>query len=516
MSELHSSLGSPSEGSSAPGEREHLRVAVLVYRGNPRSGGQGVYTRYLSRELARLGHEVTVFAGQPWPVLDEAEGVRLVKVPSLDLYREPDPFRLPRPKEIRGWADLVEVGTMLTGGFPEPRTFSSRVRRALAGRRGEFDIVHDNQSFGAGLLGLLADGWPVMGTCHHPVTVDRLVDMAQAESVWRELSLRRWYGFVRMQNAVARRLPRILTVSSSSRRDIIEQMGARPDRVAVVPIGADVELFRPLPGAARRRVPGRIMTTASADVPLKGLSYLLEALAKLRTEQPGAHLVVVGEPRPASVAARTMERLGLDGAVVFRPGVSDAELVELYSQASVVAVPSLYEGFSLPAVEAMACEVPVVATSGGALPEVVGRDGEAALLVPPADAGALAFALGRVLSGSGGPFGSGGPGAPNAGSRSGQELGERLGRAGRQRALDRYTWARCADGVVEQYRYLLSVASTERSGKVSQRARGRRVGHRALNCVHFLRSDVPGCTQYCDPCSSGPCSSGPCSGDTSC
>jgi glycosyltransferase involved in cell wall biosynthesis len=317
-------------------EHDHLRVALLVYRGNPRSGGQGVYTRYLSRELARQGHDVTVLAGQPWPVLGDGDGhggdgdggdgdggdrgdgdgVKLVKVPSLDLYREPDPFRLPRPREIRDWVDLAEVGTMMTGGFPEPRTFSLRARRVLAGRKGGFDIVHDNQSFGTGLVGIMRDGWPLIGTCHHPVTVDRLVDLAHAATWHREVSLRRWYGFVRMQNRVARRLPRLLTVSSMSRRDIVEQMGVDPERVAIVPIGADHELFCPDPGRGRsRRVPGRVMTTASADVPLKGLAYLLEALAKVRTDEPAAHLVVVGEPRPASDAARTIEQLGLEEAV---------------------------------------------------------------------------------------------------------------------------------------------------------------------------------------------------------
>lgn len=432
-------------------------MALLVYRGNPRSGGQGVYTRFLSRELARQGHEVAVFSGQPWPQLDLDAGVTLVKVPSLDLYREPDPFRLPRPSELHSWEDLVEVGTMLTGGFPEPRTFSLRARRQLAGRRGDFDIVHDNQSFGTGLLGLMRQGWPVVGTCHHPVTVDRLVDMGQATQPWRRLSVRRWYGFVRMQNAVARRLQRILTVSSSSRRDIVEQMGVAPDRVAVVPIGADHELFRPLPAVAR--VPGRVMTTASADVPLKGLAYLLEAMAKLRTELPEAHLVVVGEPRPDSTAAQTMERLGLQGAVTFRPGVSDSDLVHMYAQASAVAVPSLYEGFSLPAVEAMACQVPVVATTGGALPEVVGPDGEAALLVPPADPGALAGALGRLLAEPLGGFGdrgeerSGGGGLAQSGL---SELGAKLGRAGRRRALSRFTWASCAAAAAAQYREVLA------------------------------------------------------------
>jgi glycosyltransferase involved in cell wall biosynthesis len=308
----------------------------------------------------------------------------------------------------------------------------------------------------------MAGGWPIIGTCHHPVTVDRLVDLGQAPTRWRELSLRRWYGFVRMQDRVARKLPRILTVSSSSRRDIVEQMGVAPERVAVVPIGADHELFRPLPHVAR--VAGRIMTTASADVPLKGLVYLLEALAKLRTEEPEAHLVVVGEPRPASAAVQAMERLGLEGAVTFRPGVSDAELVEMYAEASAVAVPSLYEGFSLPAVEAMACEAPVVASAGGALPEVLGPDGLASLHVPPADAGALAAALGRLISG---PADSGsGPGA------SGADLGARLGKAGRRRVLERFTWARCAAAVVGQYRSVIAehAGHTEQTGRAGGNA----------------------------------------------
>jgi glycosyltransferase involved in cell wall biosynthesis len=416
---------------------------LLAYRGNPRVGGQGVYCRFLSRELLRLGHEVTVFSGQPWPELDE--GVRLVKVPSLDLYREPDPFRRPHLSELGSSADLAEVLTMYAGGFPEPRTFSWRVHRLLHDSKGPFgdsafDILHDNGSFGAGIGRLASAGWPVIGTCHHPMTVDRLVDLASAEAHWKELSVKRWYGFLRMQNAVARRLARVLTVSSSSRRDIVEQMGLAPERVAVVPIGTDPQLFRPLRDSSCRRVPGRVMTTASADVPMKGLVYLLEALAKLRTEQPEAHLVVVGEPRPASEAA--ISRFGLEGVVSFRPGVGEAELVRLYGEASVAVVPSLYEGFSLPAVEAMACEVPLVVTAGGALPEVVGADGGAALLVPPADPSALASALSRVLADP--------------------ALGARLGQAGRRRVLARFTWQRCAAGTVDQYWRVI----TERAGRL--------------------------------------------------
>ncbi len=433
-------------GAMAP---DRLRVALLVYRGNPHSGGQGVYTRYLARELVGLGHEVTVFAGQPWPVLDEGTG--LVGVPSLDLYRQPDPFRLPRISELRSAADLAELAIMCSGGFPEPRTFSWRVRRVLAGQRGRWDVLHDNQTFGSGMLDLMAEGWPMLGTCHHPITVDRALELRHAGTWRRSLSLRRWYGFVEMQKRVARRMPRIVTVSESSRRDIVEQMGIEPARLSVVPIGVDHERFRPRPEVAV--VPGRIMTTTSSDVPLKGLVPLLEALAELRLEHPGAHLVVVGRFREEGPVPRVLARLGLDrGAVRFVQGVSDAELVQLYAEAEVAVVPSLYEGFSLPAVEAMAMGTPLVATTGGALPEVVGDDGVAGLLVPPGDPGALSGAIGKVLAD--------------------RQLGARLATEGRRRVLERFTWRAAAVATAQLYRELID-RSTPGAAAPARRHLGR-------------------------------------------
>ena len=123
-----------------------------------------------------------------------------------------------------------------------------RARRRLAQRLGDFDLVHDNQSLGSGLLGMMADGWPVLATIHHPITVDRDLELSHAEGWKRRLTLKRWYGFVRMQARVARRLPRVLTVSGSSRRDIADQLGVDPARIAVVPVGVDDSVFRPHAG----------------------------------------------------------------------------------------------------------------------------------------------------------------------------------------------------------------------------------------------------------------------------
>jgi len=426
-----------------PVRPSRLRIAYLVYRGNPRCGGQGVYTRHLTRELAALGHSVTVFSGPPYPDLED--GVQLVKVASLDLYREPDPFRVPKLREFKSSVDVLEFALMCTAGFPEPLTFSLRARRLLAGRLGDFDLVHDNQSLGSGILGMIDDGWPVLATIHHPITVDRELDLAHAGTWRRRLTLRRWYGFVGMQARVARQVQRIVTVSESSRRDIADQLGVDQGRMAVVPVGVDDSVFRPLPGAGR--VPGRIMTTASSDVPMKGLIPLLEALAKVRTERPDAHLVVIGRLKDGSAIPAALDRFGLAGEVRFLSGLSDQEIVDLYGQAEIAVVPSLYEGFSLPAIEAMACGVLLVATTGGALPEVAGQNGVSALLVPPNDPGALAQAILTALSD--------------------EALRLRLGAAGRKRTIERFTWPVTARGTAEQYFELLDARPVAIQARVS-------------------------------------------------
>lgn len=416
------------------GDDRPLRIALLTYKGNPFCGGQGVYVRHLSRELARLGHTVEVIGSQPYPVLDPEEGVRLTELPSLDLYRQPDPFRTPARDEYRDWIDVLEVSTMWTGGFPEPLTFSLRARRHLAARRGDFDVVHDNQTLGYGLLGgpdLL--GAPLVTTIHHPITVDRQLDLAAAPDWKRRASVRRWYGFTRMQKRVARRLPSVLTVSGSSRDEIVQHLGVRRDRIHVVHIGTDTDLFSPDPSVPE--VPGRIVTTSSADVPLKGLVHLVEALAVVRARNPQAHLVVVGKRPEKGPVATAIRRCGLDGAVEFVKGISDAELVGLVRSAQVACVPSLYEGFSLPAAEAMATGTPLLATTGGAIPEVAGPDGETCLAVPPGDPGALASGLARLLDN--------------------EELRRRLGSAGRERVLAHFTWRQAALGTVRQYRAAL-------------------------------------------------------------
>lgn len=402
-----------------------LRVALLSYRSKPHSGGQGIYVRHLSRALRDLGHEVTVYSGQPYPELDD--GVRLVPVPSLDLYREPDPFRTPSWRELRGPIDALEVATMWTAGFPEPTTFSLRVATQLADELAAYDVVHDNQTLGWGSLALQRKGIPLVTTIHHPITRDRDLDLAEARTWRRRLGVRRWYGFLRMQGFVARRLRHIVTVSESSARDIVDGFGVDPTRIEVVPLGVQPEVFAP---TATPRIPGRIVAMASADTPLKGTGTLLEAVAKLRTERE-VTLTLVARPRPGGPTERLIGRLGLADVVEFVSGLSAHDLAATMGTAQVACVPSLYEGFSLPTIEAMSCGTPLVVSDAGAIPEVVGPPGECADLVPAGDPSALAAAIASLLDDP--------------------ERCDRMGRAGRERARTEFTWEAVARATTAVY-----------------------------------------------------------------
>jgi len=397
-----------------------LRIALVSYRSKPHCGGQGIYLRHLSRELTALGHHVEVFSGQPYPELEP--GPILRTVPSLDLYREPDPFRWPRPSEFRDWIDVLEFTAMRSGSFPEPLTFSLRALRALRARRADFDLVHDNQVLGYGLLGLPRAGLPLVTSIHHPISVDRRIELAAAKGLTR-LAKWRWYSFVRMQARVARRCGPILTASQSSRDDICRDFRVPPANVRVIPLGVDTRLFHP----RSARSPGRVVAVASADSPVKGVGTLLRAFSKVVAERE-AQLIVVGKPAPGGPTERLAAELALGERVRFVHGISDTELAELVASAEIAVVPSLYEGFSLPAVEHMASGTPLVASRTGALPEVTG---DAARLVAPGDPEELATALRDLLD------------SPPERAR--------LSAAAWQRVQERFAWPAVARATVAEY-----------------------------------------------------------------
>ncbi|HKI73781.1 MAG TPA: glycosyltransferase family 4 protein [Pseudomonadales bacterium] len=401
-----------------------LDIALVGYRSNPYSGGQGIYIHYLSKALLEAGHRVDVISGPPYP--DLVDGVGLIKIPSLDLFAVKSHVTALRPRHLRSWSDTYEYFSMLTGGFPEPYTFGRRLVNYFRQTRPRYDIVHDNQSLCWGTLKLQQSGIPLVTTIHHPITSDRDIALANEPDWGMRLLIKRWYSFVDMQTRVARQLKRIVTVSEQSKRDIIEAFAIEPARVSVIHNGIDTETFQPIPGIERD--PMRIMATASADQPLKGLQYLLHAVAQLRETYPAIELVVLGKLKPNGDTDKLVSSLGLRDRIRFVSGIATSELVRLYAEAGIVVVPSVYEGFGLPAGEAMACGAPVISTCGGALPEVVG---DAGLLVPVRDPAAIAAAVSRLIEND--------------------EERHRLAIAGRQRIQKLFSWKVTAAKMVDYY-----------------------------------------------------------------
>ena len=411
---------------------------MLAYRGKPHVGGQGVYVREMSKALVELGHTVEVFGGPPYPDLDDK--VPLHKFPSLEIFNDHYPGRIPGFWEIKDYPDFVEVFSYLTGNFSEPLSFSIRAFRALKQRSDEFDLVIDNGSLAYGNLKIQKKlGLPILGIIHHPITVDRRLELDNARTFLERLGKRRWYAFTRMQTRVCQKIQRIITVSESSKEDISHDHKVDINKIHVVPIGIDTDFFAPQTDI--ERIPGRIVSTASADVPLKGQKFLLEAIAKVRDEFPHVHLELVGKQREGSTTAETLNQLGLDDIVRFNQGISYKELVNLLASAEVAIVPSLYEGFSIPAIEALSCGAPLIASTGGALPEVAGPHLETCLAVPPGDSDALADQIKYAFQNP--------------------DLCRKIGLAGRQRVIEKWSWRESAITTAEHCRSLLSSWKTK-------------------------------------------------------
>jgi len=400
-----------------------LSVVLLGYRSAPFSGGQGIYLRYLSQALMQLGHRVTVISGPPYPHL--VEGVELIKLPSLDLYSR-DLWSVTRA-ELGDRLGRKEWFSKLSGGFAEPETFGERARDWLLDHADEFDVVHDNQTLADGILYLEQARLPVVTTIHHPITRDLRVALAGEPRWWWRLMIRRWHRFLGMQSRVAGRLRHIVTVSRCSAADIATDFGVLPGVLHVVPNGVDTELFKPLPSVPRKR--GQVIATASADAPLKGLSVLLKAFKKLVEMDPTRQLLLIARPKAGGNTEALIQRLRLVDHIRFVGDASHEEINRLYAESTVAVVPSLYEGFGLPAVEAMAAGIPLVSSDGGALAEVVADGG---LLVPAGDSDALAETLERVLTDP--------------------DLARALGDQGRQRVERHFCWSVCAQRMVAQYR----------------------------------------------------------------
>jgi len=400
-----------------------LNICLLSYRSNPYCGGQGVYLKNLSKALVESGHRVEIVTGPPDPLIDN--GIPVHHLPGLDLYNPDDPFRTPSLKELSDSVNFLEWFGVSTMGFPEPFTFGLRAFQFLRNKLHHYDIIHDNQSLSYGIW-RLSQLIPVIATIHHPITRDRAIAIQAADGFWKKIKQMRWYSFVDMQKQVSRRLSHIITVSECARDDISHDFKIANHKFRISPNGIDTAQFYPLPEIKRQ--PDRLIVTTSADTPLKGLRYLLMAVSRIMLTRK-IKLVVVGTPVKKGPIRKLIRQLGIGHCVRFTGVIDNGEFVRQYAKATAAVIPSLYEGFGLPAGEAMACAAPVISTTGGALPEVIG---EAGILVPPADTDALVAAILRVFDHP--------------------DEAHRLGLAGYHRVRKHFTWRNAAEATVAAYR----------------------------------------------------------------
>ncbi len=373
-----------------------MRIALLTYRGNMYCGGQGIYAAHLAREWRRAGHDVHVIAGPPLP--DIPNDIPLHVIPNENLFAVPHPewAQRPQPWRLLHPLNLWELGVTRIGVFPEMQSFSLRLllRWRKLQQRHRFDVVFDNQSLAWGLLGIRATGTPVISVIHHPLHIDRHADFAIDPRL--KMKIRRSLYFpLFMQQRVAPRLDRIVTVSEASRSAIEKYFNIPEKKISVVYNGTDSDTFRPLPNTSLET---DLLFVGRTEDRKKGIGTLLAALTHLPSHV--TLKIVDGRIPDEGLVPRLIRRYRLENRVFLHRQrmLSTEELVQQYSTARIAVVPSFFEGFGFPASEAMACGLPVIANAAGALPEVIGSDGAAGVLVPPRDSRALARAITLVLA----------------------------------------------------------------------------------------------------------------------
>ena len=400
-----------------------LKIAFLSYRSKPFSGGQGIYVKYLSKALYDLGHEIDVFSGPPYPDLDPK--IKLVKIPSLGLYEKKSKFYDVNPMKLLNPINLFEWLSVNSGGFPEPYTFGKRIKKILKQNLNEYDVIHDNQSLAYELL-FFQKKKPLVTTIHHPISLDLAYQLQSTNDIFLKLLMRRWHSFLVMQKFVAKRLKKIVVPSNSSMDDIKDEFRVDKNKMERVMNGIDLNVF--YPDSKIRKIPFKLVTVASADVPLKGLDYLLKALSDLAEVYSDISLSIIGEQKKGGHTERLIKKLNLEKRVNFFSNLTQEDLRKTYCEAELAIIPSLYEGFGFAAIEAMACGVPLISSSGGALPEVIKDTG---IIIPPKNAKEIYNSVDFLLS------------SP----KSAKELAEK----GLQRANSKFSWTAIAKQLEKVY-----------------------------------------------------------------
>ncbi|OHD67134.1 MAG: hypothetical protein A2W19_03795 [Spirochaetes bacterium RBG_16_49_21] len=409
-----------------------MKICLLSYRGNPYCGGQGIYVMYIAKELVKLGHEVHVVAGPPYPF--EENGVIIHRISNHNYFNKGTNFIKPhKPFATLQPLNLYEFIAAKFGIFPEIETFSIRaflkLKELLKTHR--FDIIHDNQCLGYGFLLIQRLGVPFVSTIHHPLTIDRSTWFEHPSTFNLKMKRILYYPLL-MQKIVSNRMYRIITVSHNAAFEINKAFGVDQDNISVIYNGMDSTIFYPVKGVKKKK--NSIIFVGNVEDRKKGIIYLLKAMSL--TRHPVTLTIVDGGAPNRSSVPRLIDKLGLNGRVTFTGKIPIDRLIRLYSQTEIAVLPSLYEGFGFPAAEAMACELPVITTTAGALPEVVGEHMKTGYLVPPRDAPAIAQGIDFLLDHP--------------------DIRSTMGKAARQRVLEIFTWESAARELVNMYREVIN------------------------------------------------------------
>ena len=370
---------------------QKLKIAILSYRSAQFGGGQGVYVRDISFALSLLGHEVDVISGPPYPNLQQ--GVNLIELPGLNLFETfsfKDRLKKFLNKKNKKLNEYYEFFSVLFGGFPEPKTFGKRANDYLK-TNDHYDLIIDNQSLSYGMVEI-QKRFPFIEMIHHPITMDFKHEMKVSKKIKYKVSRYRWYSFLKMQKKVAPSIKRIITPSESSKNGIIEDFNCKNTNITVINNGLDTDEFSPIEDIRRNKF--RLITTASADVPLKGLDYTLKALNILKNDFPEIQLIIIGSLKKGGHTQKLIKKLNLEKYIIFKTNITKKEIKELYAESSIAIVSSLYEGFGYPVIEAMSCEVPLIATNVSSIPELTSKY---ALLVDPKNSEMISAGVKDIL-----------------------------------------------------------------------------------------------------------------------
>ena len=387
-----------------------MRVLLLGYRGNPYSGGQGIYIYNLSKELVKLGVTVDVMVGPPYPdPLEEwAEVYKLENLNIWSIKTKDIPYeKLTRIFSLWNFVDYILTRLHI---FPEMETFSFRAFYALEKilKHKKYDLIHDIQSLGWATIPMKGFGIPIITTVHHPLTKDREADLGRNWGLWDKATTILFYPLI-MQGFVIRRINRVITSFKEGVDELGKAFRVKKEKVSVVYNGMDVDMFQ---NTGEPREDNALLFVGNTEDTKKGLVYLFEAMTLL---PENVTLTIVDDGPPKKLTAwEQIQKFNIAHRIKFTGKLSSKELVSIYSRKTILVMSSLFEGFGLPAVEAMSCKTPVVVTTAGSLKEVVTPD--CGILVEPQNPTALKDAIMKLLKN--------------------KKLREQMGKNGRKRAVE--------------------------------------------------------------------------------